>query len=55
MPRTLTTRTARKMAAARKTYGGPRGVRMPCGWCGKPMTASQMRKHFTDCPRRPND
>jgi len=30
------------------------GPRMPCGWgCGAKLTNGQMRKHFTDCPRRP--
>ena len=34
--------------------GRPRGVEMPCGWgCGARLTAVEMRKHFTDCPRRP--
>ena len=34
--------------------GGPPGPRMPCGWgCGAKLTTSQMRRHFTDCPRRP--
>ena len=33
--------------------GGPPGPRMPCGWgCGAKLTTSQMRRHFTDCPRR---
>lgn len=27
---------------------------MPCGWqCGANLTAVEMRKHFTDCPKRP--
>jgi hypothetical protein len=30
------------------------GPRMLCGWgCGAKLTTSQMRRHFTDCPRRP--
>jgi hypothetical protein len=37
-----------------KPGGRPPGVTMPCGWqCGRQLTASQMRAHFTDCPRRP--
>jgi hypothetical protein len=41
--------------AAKKHPGGrPRGVEMPCGWgCGTQLTAREMRKHFTTCPRRP--
>jgi hypothetical protein len=32
----------------------PPGPRMPCGWgCGAKLTNGQMRRHFTDCPRRP--
>ncbi len=28
--------------------------RMPCGWgCGAVLTHREMRRHFTDCPRRP--
>jgi hypothetical protein len=33
--------------------GRPRGVEMPCGWCSKPLTAKEMRTHFTDCPKKP--
>ena len=34
--------------------GRPPGVTMPCGWgCGKTLTASQLREHFTTCPKRP--
>ena len=34
--------------------GRPSGRRMPCGWrCGTQLTASDMRKHFTECPKRP--
>ena len=34
--------------------GRPPGVAMPCGWgCGKSLTASEMREHFTTCPSRP--
>jgi len=30
------------------------GPRMPCGWgCGARLTNGEMRRHFTDCPRRP--
>jgi hypothetical protein len=30
------------------------GPRMPCGWgCGAKLTNGEMRRHFTDCPRRP--
>jgi hypothetical protein len=33
--------------------GRPPGRRMPCGWrCGSRLTASQMRAHFTICPKR---
>lgn len=33
---------------------GKPGVKMPCGWsCGKKVTCSDMRKHFTECPKRP--
>jgi hypothetical protein len=29
------------------------GPRMACGWqCGASVTASEMRSHFTNCPRR---
>lgn len=33
--------------------GRPAGVAMPCGWCGEPLTASKIRKHFVNCPKRP--
>jgi hypothetical protein len=33
--------------------GRPRGVEMPCGWCRKMVTAKEMRKHFSDCPKKP--
>lgn len=34
--------------------GRPPGRRMACGWrCGTQLTASDMRKHFTECPKRP--
>lgn len=33
--------------------GRPRGVTMPCGWCGAKLTAREMREHFTTCPKRP--
>lgn len=33
---------------------GPYKVpRMPCGWCGKPLTALQFRKHWGTCPKKP--
>lgn len=33
---------------------GKPGVTMPCGWkCGARLTATQMRQHFTDCPKKP--
>jgi hypothetical protein len=55
MARTMTKTIARKMAAKRKTFGGgrPTGVTMPCGWCRTPLTASSIRTHFTECPKRP--
>ena len=32
--------------------GRPRSVTMPCGWgCGKRLTASEIRAHFTSCPK----
>lgn len=34
--------------------GRPRGVTMPCGWCGSKLTARELRAHFTDCPKRPD-
>lgn len=34
--------------------GRPQGPRMPCGWgCGDSFTATQLRPHFTVCPKRP--
>ena len=34
--------------------GHPPGRRMPCGWgCGAHLTASEMRRHFTECRNRP--
>lgn len=34
--------------------GRPKGITMPCGWgCGAALTASEMRKHFTDCAQKP--
>jgi hypothetical protein len=28
---------------------------MPCGWnCGAYLTATEIRQHFTDCPKRPS-
>jgi len=36
--------------------GKKQGIRMPCGWeCGSKLTAREMRKHFTDCPKRPGN
>ncbi|HLJ13619.1 MAG TPA: hypothetical protein VKV15_03925 [Bryobacteraceae bacterium] len=35
--------------------GRPRGITMPCGWCGKALTASEMRAHFTSCAKRPEE
>ncbi len=32
---------------------GKPGVEMPCGWCGEKQTAASMRKHFTECPKKP--
>ena len=43
----------RKPTPKKKHAGGrPRGITMPCGWCNKPMTATEMRTHFTECPAR---
>ena len=37
-----------------KRAGRPPGPRMPCGWCcGAQLACTEMRKHFTACPRRP--
>jgi hypothetical protein len=34
--------------------GRPPGPTMPCGWgCGAKLTATEMRPHFTECPKRP--
>ena len=34
--------------------GRPVGPKMPCGWgCGAKLTASEMREHFTRCPKHP--
>jgi hypothetical protein len=39
---------------AKHPGGRPRGPEMPCGWgCGANLTATQMREHFTTCPKRP--
>jgi hypothetical protein len=35
--------------------GRPKGLTMPCGWCGEPQTASEMRVHFTECPQKPKE
>jgi len=43
-----------KPVRSKPRRGRPPGLRMQCGWhCGAKLTASQMRKHFTNCPRRP--
>ena len=39
--------------ATKKGAGRPKGPEMPCGWCGKPMTATTMREHYTSCKKRP--
>jgi hypothetical protein len=32
----------------------PRVVTKPCGWgCGKRLTATEIRAHFTSCRKRP--
>lgn len=52
--RNLTSEEAREMNAARQTRAGRKpGPAMPCGWCGSPIHARAMRKHFTECPKRP--
>ena len=28
-------------------------IMRPCGWCGKPQSARDDRKHFALCPSRP--
>ncbi len=34
--------------------GRPSSPRMPCGWgCGAKLSATEMRGHFTRCPKRP--
>ena len=34
--------------------GRPSGPRMPCSWgCGAKLSATEMRAHFTRCPKRP--
>jgi hypothetical protein len=41
-------------AKAKNPGGRPRGPLMPCGWkCGAKLTASEIREHFTTCPKRP--
>lgn len=49
------TRRQRRAAEQIHNRGGrPNGPTMPCGWrCGARLTATEMRPHFTDCPRRP--
>jgi hypothetical protein len=37
----------------KKKRGRPYGPYMPCGWgCGAMLTATTIRRHFTDCPAR---
>lgn len=43
----------KRKAAAKHPGGRPAGPKMPCGWCGKPLTATELRPHFTSCPKRP--
>lgn len=45
---------SRKPGTSKIKRGRPPGRRMPCGWrCGARLTASELRRHFTKCPRRP--
>lgn len=55
--KSLKEQNARQAERRAKHAGGrPPGVAMPCGWgCGKSLTASEMREHFTTCPSRPAD
>ena len=47
---------APRFGNAKIKRGRPAGPRMPCGWrCGAKLTASELRKHFTKCPKRPKD
>jgi hypothetical protein len=43
------------MAEKAPTRRGPKdGVTMPCGWgCGALLRATDVRRHWQDCPRRP--
>src|SRR5260370_33611984 len=38
---------------AKPKLGRPKGVRMPCGWCGEALTQAELRAHFVTCPKRP--
>jgi hypothetical protein len=38
---------------SRNPDGRPVRVKMPCGWCGRPFSNAKMRKHFVECPKRP--
>jgi hypothetical protein len=54
VPRKLTPKDARQMAAARKQHrGGRPASRIPCGWCRKVLGAADLRAHLPHCPRRP--
>ena len=45
---------ARMAKKGKVRRGRPESPRMPCGWeCGGSYTSTEMRAHFTDCPRRP--
>lgn len=41
------------MSTAKRPVGRPKGVTMPCGWCGKRFTAAGMRDHFANCEKKP--
>lgn len=41
------------MSTAKRPVGRPKGVTMPCGWCGKRFTAAGMRDHFATCDKKP--
>jgi len=43
----------RKKRAKGQEGGRPVGVLMPCGWCGFPMRASTVMRHFMECKKRP--
>jgi hypothetical protein len=55
LPLTKPRRRPRGAQPGHPGWGGrPRGVTMPCGWgCGKRLTASEIRAHFTSCRKRP--